>query len=89
MLNNEQSDNTHISMDCYVVEHHITMTRVTGNTAYNIMPTFRTKQSHLINFTTKYVIFFTVFYIEKLLLPLALFPYSFQVIYNIKHYTYF
>jgi len=77
MLNTEQFENNHISVDCFVAEHHITMTHFTGNTAYNIMPTFRIKQIQLTNFTTKYLSSFTVFCTEKLLLPLALFPYSF------------
>jgi len=58
MLNTEQFENNYISVDCYIAEHHITMTCVTGNTAYNIMPTFRKKQIQLTNFTTKYIIFF-------------------------------
>jgi hypothetical protein len=58
MLNTEQFENNHISVDCYVAEQHITMTNVTGNTAYNIMPTFRIKQIQLTTFTTKYMIFF-------------------------------
>jgi hypothetical protein len=44
MLNTKQLENNHISVDCYVTEHHTAMTHVTGNTAYNIMPTFRIKQ---------------------------------------------
>lgn len=53
MPNTEQFENNHISVDCYIVEHHTTMTHITGNTAYDIMSTFRIKQSHFTNFTKK------------------------------------